>query len=62
MVNLSAEAADLARNVAYWEPRLNLSRFVEQAIRREADRLAKKRGKPYAPRRADLEAGRPMER
>jgi centromere-binding protein ParB len=66
--DVDADVLDRARN-AVWQltgppERLTMAELVEQAVRREVERLEAKHndGVPFPPRSAQLRAGRPLGR
>ena len=58
--HLPVEVMDRAKNAVFWTPGLTLADLAAQALTDAVDRLEKKRGEAFPPRKADLKGGRPM--
>lgn len=58
--HLPVEVMERAKNAVYWTPGLTLADLAAQALTDAVDRLEKKRGEVFPPRKADLRGGRPM--
>lgn len=60
-IHLSKGVIDRAKNAVYWEPGLTMTELAEEALKKELDRLEKKRGEQYPQRKgATLKGGRPV--
>jgi hypothetical protein len=59
-VHLPIDLIDRVKNAVYWTPGLTLAGLAEEAFSAHVDRLKKKSGKPFPPRRSELKGGRPM--
>ena len=59
-VHLPTEVIDRARNAVFWSPGLTLAGLAERAFLEALERLEKKNGGPFAPRKAELKGGRPV--
>lgn len=55
--NIPTELLETLRDVAYWEPGESMSSLTESALRVHIEKLVKKRGSPYPPRRGRLKVG-----
>ena len=58
--HLPVEVMERAKNAVYWTPGLTLADLAAQALTDAVDRLEKKKGEPFPPRKAELKGGRPM--
>ncbi len=58
--HLPVEVMERAKNAVYWTPGLTLADLAAQALTDAVDRLEKKKGEPFPPRKADLKGGRLM--
>lgn len=58
--HLPVEVMERAKNAVYWTPGLTLADLAAQALRDAVDRLEKKRGEAFPPRKSELKGGRPM--
>jgi len=58
--HLPVEVMERAKNAVFWTPGLTLADLAAQALTESVDRLEKKRGEVFPPRKADLKGGRPM--
>jgi hypothetical protein len=58
--HLPVRVMERAKNAVFWTPGLTLADLAAQALTDAVDRLEKKRGKVFPPRKADLKGGRPM--
>lgn len=58
--HLPVEVMDRAKNAVYWTPGLTLADLAAQALTDTVDRMEKKKGEPFPPRKAELKGGRPM--
>jgi hypothetical protein len=57
---LPVDVIDRVKNAAYWTPGLTLADLAAQALTEAVDRLERKRGEPFPPRKSTLKGGRPM--
>jgi post-segregation antitoxin (ccd killing protein) len=55
-LRVPTDLLEKARDVAYWE-RMGVSELAETGLRREIERLEKKRGKPYPRREREHKTG-----
>jgi hypothetical protein len=58
--HLPVEVMERAKNAVYWTPGLTLADLAAQALTDAVDRMEKKKGESFPPRKADLKGGRPM--
>lgn len=58
--HLPVEVMERAKNAVYWTPGLTLADLAAQALTEAVDRLEKKKGETFPPRKAELKGGRPM--
>lgn len=58
--HLPVDVMERAKNAVYWTPGLTLADLAAQALTDAVDRLEKKRGESFPPRKAELKGGRPM--
>jgi len=58
--HLPVQVMDRAKNAVFWTPGLTLTDLAAQALTEAVDRLEKKRGEVFPPRKAELKGGRPM--
>lgn len=58
--HLPVEVMERAKNAVYWTPGLTLADLAAQALTDAVDRLERKKGESFPPRKANLKGGRPM--
>ena len=58
--HLPDDVLEGARNAVYWTPGLTLAGLAESALREALRKLEADRGKPFPPREAELQGGRPV--
>lgn len=58
--HLPLEVIERVKNAVYWTPGLTLADLAAEALREAVDRMERKRGEPFPPRKAELKGGRPM--
>lgn len=59
-VHLPVDLIDRVKNAVWWTPGMTLASLAETALAKEIDKMEKKRGGPFPPRKAELKGGRPM--
>ena len=57
---LPVEVMERAKNAVYWTPGLTPADLAAHALTDTVDRLEKKKGELFLPRKAELKGGRPM--
>jgi hypothetical protein len=58
--HLPVEVMERAKNAVFWTPGLTLADLAAKALTDAVDRLEKKKGEAFPPRKAELKGGRPM--
>ncbi|MCX6615994.1 MAG: hypothetical protein NTZ98_07830 [Acidobacteria bacterium] len=58
--HLPVEVMERAKNAVFWTPGLTLADLAAQALTEAVDKLERKRGELFPPRKAELKGGRPM--
>jgi hypothetical protein len=58
--HLPVEVMERAKNAVYWTPGLTLADLAAKALTGAVDRLEKRKGEPFPPRKANLKGGRPI--
>jgi len=59
-VVISSEVVERAKNAVYWTPGLTLASLTEEALAKALDKLERRNGGPFEPRRGELTPGRPV--
>lgn len=59
-VHLPVDLIERVKNAVYWTPGLTLAGLAEEAFTAAVERLERKRGEPFPPRKSELKGGRPL--
>jgi hypothetical protein len=59
-VHLRVDVIDRAKDAVYWTPGLTLAGLAEEAFIEALEKIEKKHGGPFDPRKGELKGGRPV--